>query len=601
MKRFVGSCVTLIGIGLFGCGYDKPELEARQQALDTSACPAGSNIIVGTPGDDVLIGGNGADCIFGLGGNDRLEGGNGADVLFGGPGDDVLIGGNGDDVLNGDEGNDLLLGENGADTLNGGAGNDVLVGDNGADTLNGGDGNDVVDSGNGNDTVSGGAGADRCSGSGCESPEAPVPTCATDAACGAGHRCVAGLCVACIADLECDDGNVCTADSCQPVLGCSHPPVPNGTLCLDSTVCNGSETCQAGTCTAGTPLLCDDGLFCTGAESCDAVAGCQPGTAPATNDSIGCTIDACNEATDHVDHTPDDGACGSGFRCDTGTGCVNIDECASGTAGCDPNATCHDTPGSFSCTCNVNYNGDGHTCVRFCDPIVVNTGVTRCVAARNGSVTLFLDPNDPTSQYTEQYLQSDEPVENFCGPTAGKNLLFWYGADVGYSTLASEMHTNTWDTALVFGAVFLLVPEPITAGILAAVISSEAVKAGTLPGDMRNVLASRAPAGHGLCSENSSVTIDELRRSLSSGNPVVFLESRGEGNLHWAVVTGISGGGTNPTVIVANSANRSFTQFLDDISLGQVGGDVERSVLSSLFGLNPNTLVRTDVSPSSCN
>src|SRR5262245_5514431 len=63
--------------------------------LDTSSCPAGTNIVVGTDGDDVLVGTNGRDCIVAGGGNDQLSGGNGDDVLLGGDGDDRLDGGNG--------------------------------------------------------------------------------------------------------------------------------------------------------------------------------------------------------------------------------------------------------------------------------------------------------------------------------------------------------------------------------------------------------------------------------------------------------------------------------------------------------------------------
>lgn len=45
---------------------------------------------VGTPGPDVLRGGEGNDAIFGLGGNDTLIGGPGKDRLFGLKGEDRL-------------------------------------------------------------------------------------------------------------------------------------------------------------------------------------------------------------------------------------------------------------------------------------------------------------------------------------------------------------------------------------------------------------------------------------------------------------------------------------------------------------------------------
>ena len=41
---------------------------------------------------------------------------------------------------------------------------------------------------------------------------------------------------------------------------------------------------------------------------------------------------------------------------------VDIDECATGSAGCSADATCTNVAGSFTCTCNSGYEGDGQTC-----------------------------------------------------------------------------------------------------------------------------------------------------------------------------------------------------------------------------------------------
>ena len=41
---------------------------------------------------------------------------------------------------------------------------------------------------------------------------------------------------------------------------------------------------------------------------------------------------------------------------------IDIDECATGVDNCDSEATCANTVGSFSCTCNRGYHGDGTTC-----------------------------------------------------------------------------------------------------------------------------------------------------------------------------------------------------------------------------------------------
>ena len=40
----------------------------------------------------------------------------------------------------------------------------------------------------------------------------------------------------------------------------------------------------------------------------------------------------------------------------------DIDECATGADNCSPNAACTNIPGSFTCTCNQEYSGNGVTC-----------------------------------------------------------------------------------------------------------------------------------------------------------------------------------------------------------------------------------------------
>ena len=40
----------------------------------------------------------------------------------------------------------------------------------------------------------------------------------------------------------------------------------------------------------------------------------------------------------------------------------DINECNTETDNCDVNAKCTNTDGSFTCTCNKGYTGDGETC-----------------------------------------------------------------------------------------------------------------------------------------------------------------------------------------------------------------------------------------------
>ena len=89
----------------------------RSMADDTS-CEGRAATVVGTDGDDDLVGTPQRDVIVGLGGDDRLEGlqgrdvicgGDGADTILGGPRRDHITGGSGDDHIEPEEGDDVVL------------------------------------------------------------------------------------------------------------------------------------------------------------------------------------------------------------------------------------------------------------------------------------------------------------------------------------------------------------------------------------------------------------------------------------------------------------------------------------------------------------
>ena len=41
---------------------------------------------------------------------------------------------------------------------------------------------------------------------------------------------------------------------------------------------------------------------------------------------------------------------------------IDKNECETNNGGCDINANCINIPGSFNCTCNVGYSGNGFDC-----------------------------------------------------------------------------------------------------------------------------------------------------------------------------------------------------------------------------------------------
>ena len=146
----------------------KKESKSQNKGVTTKGTNS-DDILIGTPGDDKLIGKKGDDILDGAAGNDKLNGNSGSDVLVGGSGDDklngnkgddTLDGGSGDDKLNGNSGDDVLVGGAGIDKLNGNSGDDILVGGGGDDRIKGGSGNDTLDGGGGNDNVKAGSGDD---------------------------------------------------------------------------------------------------------------------------------------------------------------------------------------------------------------------------------------------------------------------------------------------------------------------------------------------------------------------------------------------------------------------------------------------------------
>ena len=57
--------------------------------------------------------------------------------------------------------------------------------------------------------------------------------------------------------------------------------------------------------------------------------------------------------------------CKEGFT-GLGANCTDIDECNENKHNCDSNAFCRNTMGSYSCSCNNGYSGDGKICTA-CD------------------------------------------------------------------------------------------------------------------------------------------------------------------------------------------------------------------------------------------
>ncbi len=259
---------------------------------------------------------------------------------------------------------------------------------------------------------------DKCSGGGCSGPTISCDdkNICTNDACDAKKGCL-------ITQNTCDDANSCTVDSCDPTLGCQHQTVDGG-FCDDGNACTDKTTCNAGTCTGGTPVNCDDKNDCT-ADSCDTTAGCSHtslpdastctdgnvctadgcvagvcvGVALNCDDGNACTVDSCNAISGCV-HT--DAA--EGASCDDGEACTTGTVCQSGKCGGGNQDNCGEKCATDAAC--AWHDADGNAC----------NGTWRCKASPAFAYTICTpDPTIVTCDST-----SDGPcLHNTCNPADG--------------------------------------------------------------------------------------------------------------------------------------------------------------------------------------
>ena len=171
-------------------------------------------------------------------------------------------------------------------------------------------------------------------------------------------------------DSVCDDGIACTIDLCDPVTGtCSNA--------IDDRMCEEVELCDPERgCVLRPPCesdeACDDGDFCNGLETCDPATGCQRGEAPACDDGLGCTVDACDSEMGICTHTPESESCDDGIICNGEEVCDPDDEFADPN-GCVPGEL-PDCDDGVDCTIDGCSEGDGG-CVHVGDDAACSDGV----------------------------------------------------------------------------------------------------------------------------------------------------------------------------------------------------------------------------------
>jgi hypothetical protein len=209
----------------------------------------------------------------------------------------------------------------------------------------------------------------------CSNPNAANGTACNDGnACTQTDTCQAGVCtgsnpVACTASDQCH-----VAGTCNPSTGaCSNPAAGNGTACNDGSACTQTDTCQAGVCTGGNPVVCPapdqchtagtcnpatgvcsnpakaDGTACNDGNACTQTDTCQAGVCVGANPKSCSASDQC-----HVAGTcdPATGTCSNpnatnGTGCNDGNACTQTDTCQAGSCvggnskSCTASDQCH--------------------------------------------------------------------------------------------------------------------------------------------------------------------------------------------------------------------------------------------------------------------
>jgi hypothetical protein len=168
-------------------------------------------------------------------------------------------------------------------------------------------------------------GADVCGSGTCHHGGDP---CAGGAECNnacneGGRTCFASAATGCTSD-----GNGCTDDLCNGAGACVH--TNNTAACNDGNACTQTDTCSGGSCVGGNPVVCTASNTCHTAGTCDTATGTCSN--PAKSNGAGCDDgNACTQAD-----SCQAGACvgGNPVVCPTPDECHVIATCNAGTGTC---------------------------------------------------------------------------------------------------------------------------------------------------------------------------------------------------------------------------------------------------------------------------
>jgi len=203
-------------------------------------------------------------------------------------------------------------------------------------------------------------------------------------------------------------------------------------------------------CTANTDN-CDPHATCTnttGGFTCACNTG-YDGNGTDCVDEDGCADNPCDDAGDTGATCADVAAPATGFTCTCSSHfenatCTDINECLTNNGDCDINATCSNTTGSSTCTCNQYYSGNGTTCSDV-DECATNNG--DCGAASAWTCSNNVGEAPTCTDINECIVETDDCDTNAtCANTIGGYTCVCNDGYAGSGTACADVDECTDNT-----------------------------------------------------------------------------------------------------------------------------------------------------------